>query len=567
MTTAPSDAPPPTTNLTPQNGRGGQGFLRSAAVVSVFTFASRLLGLVRDRVLGSAFGIHSPWLAAFFVGFTVPNLFRRLFGEGALTAAFVPHYARLVETNPALAQRFASRCVAGLAVLLAAVTLIGEAGLLFALRGVESGKTSAALEMTALMLPYMPLVCCVAFLGAILQVHHRFGPAAAAPVILNVATIGAALWAGLRYGTNAGNTRGGVVIIALAVLAAGLIQLAWLALAVRRTAPLTREGLAKHDDVSTPMRAMLRTMVPMVIGLGVFQINTLFDQLIAYSFAAPALSPNAALHLPGLAPRPYPIQTGGIIALGFAQRLYQFPLGVFGIALATAIFPVLARTAAACPANAPAPSDSEFTRTLRRGLRLAFMIGLPASAGLMLLAVPTCRVIFETGQFTSSAAFFTAAVLVGYASGVWAYTLTHVLTRGFYALDDAKTPLKISLSLVGFNLMLNLAFIWPLGVAGLAWSTAISATLQVFFLTRALGRRVQTPLNTEVLRSWATTAALTALMAAGLWLLVQTFPPATLNRTQCAALLATGITASVAFFALGAWLLKMPEIHWLRKRG
>ena len=164
----------------------------------MFTFGSRLLGLVRDRIMGSVFGT-SPWHAAFVIGFIVPNLFRRLFGEGALAAAFVPHYARLVETDPALARRFASRCVAGLAVALAGLTLLGEAGLWLALQTdavAGSDKASAALRMTALMLPYMPLVCGVAFLGAILQVHHRFGPAAAAPVVLNVAMITAAIGAG-----------------------------------------------------------------------------------------------------------------------------------------------------------------------------------------------------------------------------------------------------------------------------------------------------------------------------------------------------------------------------------
>ena len=207
-------------------------------MVSVFTFASRLLGLVRDRVMGATFGT-SPWHAAFVIGFIVPNLFRRLFGEGALAAAFVPHYARLVETDPQLARRFASRCVATLTVVLAALTLLGEAGLWLALQTdavAGSDKASAALRMTALMLPYMPLVCGVAFLGAVLQVHHRFGPAAAAPVVLNVLMITAAIGAGFL--SNAADGPRGVTLVAVAVLVAGVAQLVWLGLAVRTTAPL-----------------------------------------------------------------------------------------------------------------------------------------------------------------------------------------------------------------------------------------------------------------------------------------------------------------------------------------
>ena len=411
MSPADSDPEPQTPDPEPFTAAAG-GFLRHAAVVSALTFASRLLGLVRDRIMGSVFGT-SPWHAAFVIGFIVPNLFRRLFGEGALAAAFVPHYARLVETDPALARRFASRCVAGLAVALAGLTLLGEAGLWFALQTdavAGSGKASAALQMTALMLPYMPLVCGVAFLGAILQVHRRFGPAAAAPVVLNVAMITAAIAAGFLTtatdATNATHGRGGVTLVAVSVLVAGVVQLAWLGFAVRTTAPLGREGVALRDPAtSAPVRAMLRTMVPMVIGLGVFQINTLFDQLIAYTLAAPAdAGPDTLLHFPawtGWAPAAYPIQTASVIPLNFAQRLYQFPLGVFGIALATAIFPALARAAAAFPPKTTAPHDSDFADTLRRGLRLALLIGLPSAAGLMVLAVPVCRVVFEAGAFTT----------------------------------------------------------------------------------------------------------------------------------------------------------------------
>ena len=382
---------------------------------------------------------------------------------------------------------------------LAGLTLLGEAGLWLALQTdavAGSDKASAALRMTALMLPYMPLVCGVAFLGAILQVHHRFGPAAAAPVVLNVAMISAAIGAGFLSDATGGPR--GVTLVAVAVLVAGVVQLAWLGFAVRTTAPLGREGVALRDPAtSAPTRAMLRTMVPMVIGLGVFQINTLFDQLIAYVLAAPAdAGPDTLLHFPawtGWAPAAYPIQTASVIPLNFAQRLYQFPLGVFGIALATAIFPALARAAAAFPAKTTAPRDSDFADTLRRGLRLSLLIGLPSAAGLMVLATPVCRVVFEAGRFTTDDAARTAAVLTGYAAGLWAYTLTHVLTRAFYALDDAKTPLRVSLGLVGFNLTLNLTLVWPLGVAGLAWSTAISASLQVALLLVLLRRRVSPP--------------------------------------------------------------------------
>lgn len=566
----PADATAPAAPPTQKPARA-PGFLRHAAVVSSLTFASRLLGLVRDRVMGSVFGT-SPWHAAFIIGFIVPNLFRRLFGEGALAAAFMPHYARLIETDPALAKRFASRCVAGLAVALAALTLLCEAGLWLAMQTDTvsgSDKAAAALRMTALMLPYMPLVCGVAFLGAILQVHRRFGPAAAAPVVLNVAMIAAAIAAGFLPDAASGPR--GVTLVAAAVLVAGVVQVVWLGSAVRTTAPLGRAGVALRDPAtSAPTRAMLCTMVPMVIGLGVFQINTLLDQLIAYSLAAPAdAGPGTLMHFPtwtGWAPAAHPIQTAAVVPLNFAQRLYQFPLGVFGIALATAIFPALSRAAAAFPAKTTAPSDSEFADTLRRGLRLSLLIGLPSTAGLVVLATPVCRVVFEAGAFTTHDAARTAAVLTGYAAGLWAYTLTHVLTRAFYALDDAKTPLRVSLALVGFNLALNLTLVWPLGVAGLAWSTAISASLQVALLLMLLRRRVQHPIDRAVLTSWARTTLLVAAMTTGLVLALRGVNPLALSRTASAGLVAAAIAGSVAFVAAGAWALRMPELGWLRKR-
>ena len=157
-------------------------------------------------------------------------------------------------------------------------------------------------------------------------------------------------------------------------------------------------------------------------------------------------------------------------------------------------------------------------------------------------------------------------MLTGYAAGIWAYTLTHMLTRAFYALDDAKTPLRISLGLVGFNLTLNLTLVWPLGVAGLAWSTAISATLQVALLLVFLRRRVQQPIDRNVLTSWARTVLLVAAMTAGLWFAIRGIDPMTLSRTASAGLVAAAVAGSAAFVAAGAWVLRMPELGWLRKK-
>ena len=540
-------------------GDSGGGFVGHAKLVSLLTLVSRMTGLARDAVLAAVFGA-TLVLDALLIGFLVPNLFRRLFGEGALTAAFIPRYTKLLKDDPALARRFASLCVVVVASLLAGITLVGEAGLWFALSQGPSEKASLALRLTMLMLPYMPLVCGVAFLGAILQVHKRFGPPAAAPIVLNLVMIGAALLALSR----AGGEWSSVFVVALSVLVAGLLQLGWLGLAVLRAAPLT----ISFTGTATHFRGMLVTMLPMVIGLGVFQINTLLDGLIAYGFAAPAEQPDATFDLFGRTVD-YPMQTGAVTTLTLAQRLYQFPLGVFGIAIATAIFPALAAAAAAKRGDQPDKASrggGDFADILRRGLRLTFFIGLPASVGLILVRVPLTRVFFEWNQFTADDAARSAAVLAGYAAAVWAYSMTHVLTKAYYALDDAVTPLKVSAAMVVLNLALNLTLIWPLGVAGLAWSTAVSATLQALLLLGLLRRHADRPVDAGVWRSWRGTALRTAAMgvavAAALW----GFDPLTLSKSASVGVLALGVGVGGAVYLIAARLTGAAELGWLLKR-
>ncbi len=462
--------------------RGGE-LVRSASVVSVLTTVSRVTGLARDAVLAGLFGA-GQLLDAFFVAFLVPNLFRRLFGEGALTAAFLPRYRRLLDDDPEAAGRYAAAVLREAAAWLVGAVLLAEAVLLGLLvAGVGGDKARLGFVLTATMLPYAPLVCGTALLGAIGQARDRFGPAAAAPVILNLGMIVAAAVAALA--TPEGPAR--VLVVAASVVALGVLQL----LAVRAGIGPVRAGvrvvspLAEWTARDLPLAATRRAMLPMILGLGVFQVNTLLDGLLAFSLSAPAaVAPGesgqaAVLHLFGreLA---YPIRTGGVSTLTLAQRLYQFPLGVFGIAIATAIFPRL---------SAAAGDPAAFARTLRRGLWLSLAIGLPASAGLLATRVPLARVVFERGAFDAGDAAAVARVLAGYAVAVWAYMLMHLWTRAFYAKDDATTPLKVAVAAVFLNLALNLTLVWPLGAAGMAWATAVSAVVQTIALAWILRRR------------------------------------------------------------------------------
>ena len=519
-------------------------FIRHASLVAGLTFASRLLGLVRDSVLAACFGL-TVLTDAFWIAFVIPNLFRRLFGEGALTSAFIPAYTRLHRTSPQQARRLAWACIAMSAGLLVTITLLAELVIATILTTARPhGHAALAMKLTAVMLPYMPMVCLVALLAAILHVHDRFFAPATAPIILNIAMIVTAIAAARNT-----DTATALHFLAIAVIAAGALQLMWQFLAARRHEPPTGD----LQGAWPLLRPVLAATIPTAAALAVFQVNALFDSIIAF-----ALSPKSAqdtLHLFGWS-FDAPIRQGSVTALQFAQRLYQFPLGVFGIALATAIFPALARAAAD-------GHKIEYRNTLHKGLRIAVFIGLPATAGLVLVRNPLVRAIFQYRSFSPQDSAAVADILAGYAAAVWAYILVHLLTRAFYATQDTRTPLKVALAMVALNLSLNLILVWPLGAPALAWSTAIAAATQSLVLLYKLHRRTYRLVDAALIASVVQSAALTGTMTAALIAanrLIRYFdPPHPTTGFQLLGLVAIG--AGTVF--LGARLLRMPELNWI----
>lgn len=471
-----------------------KGFETHARTVTVLTLVSRVTGFARDAVLARVFGAGTV-MDAFNFAFTVPNLFRRLFGEGALSASFLPVYTRLLHETPSAARQFGGLMVGLLALFLAGVTLVGEA-VLWMLHDADA-NSALGTQLMMIMLPYMPLVCLVALLGAVLQVHGRFGPTAASPIILNIALAAAALY-GSHYVSGWGveqlEARTHIVIVAWSVIAAGLVQVAWSWWAMRH------HGLRVHFDIRTSREHLMEVMrkgLPMMLGLGIFQVNTFVDGLVASyrTMVGPTIF--------GIE---YPLPEGAMTELAYGQRLYEFPLGVFGISIATAIFPALARQAKDLP---------NFLDTLRRGLRLTVFIGLPASAGLVLVRTDIAAAIFQGGKFTHEDAVGVGFVLAMYAPAIWAYSMQQVVTRAFYALGDSTTPVKVSVWMVGLNFLLNITLIWtPLGVGGLALSTAIAAVVQIVILQRLLALRIGLVVDASTRRSWMRTIVATAVMTA-----------------------------------------------------
>lgn len=438
---------------------------RHTRTVAGLTLVSRVLGLVRDLVTVRVFG-DTVVGSAFAAAFAVPNMFRRLFGEGALSAAFIPVYTRLSDEDPERAGALATLTIGMLALVTGVITLVIELGVWgVILLASDDADRVFSLELVMVMLPFMPLICVAAILGGMLQTHGRFGPWAAAPVLLNVCVIGACVPYFLVEGAEA--RRFAYWIGIAAVVSAGL-QVVWSLWALKGLVRWKR-GV---DEVRGEARAMLRRMVPVMIGLGTLQLNTFVDTLIA-------MYPNWVGGTIG--GRAYPLDGASNAVLFYAQRLYQFPLGVFGIAVATAAFPALARAAG---------EPERFTGMLRRGVRLSLFIGLPSSVGLVCVGPALVRVLYSGGDsgFSDAGAARAGWVLVAYATAVWAYSLNQLFTRSMYARDDMRTPMRIALGMVGANVALNVVLIWWLKEAGLAVSTAVCAMGQCVLLARAAKR-------------------------------------------------------------------------------
>ncbi|MSR45070.1 MAG: murein biosynthesis integral membrane protein MurJ [Phycisphaerales bacterium] len=526
-----------------------KSFETHARTLSVLTFLSRVTGLARDAALSRVFGVGAV-TDAFTFGFMVPNLFRRLFGEGALSSSFLPVYARLQQSDPASARALARLVLCRLVVLLGAICLVGEVILWMVWPAADQPSATLAARLVCIMLPYMPLVCFVAMTGAVLQVHHRFGPPAAAPIILNLFIVltsaglapSVVRWIGME--TLDGESH--ITIVAASVVVAGIVQCAWSAWALR--------GLDLRTGEVSPVarqsfKAVIQQVIPMALGLGVLQVNTFVDALIA---SYPTLVGPTIL---GIA---YPLAEGSMGSLAFAQRLYEFPLGVFGISIATAIFPQLSREATDLPA---------FRASIARALRMVAFIGLPASVGLIMLRTPLTAAVFQGGDFTTDDTARVATILLAFAPAIWAYSANHLLTRAFYARGESMTPVKISLAMVVLNFLLNVTLIWtPLGTAGLALSTSFCAVVQMVWMLRVLTQRVGPLVDEEVRRSWMRSAAMSVTMAVVLALAMLVTPVDTSWWTMVWVLLTLTAVGAAVVFAV-ARLLRMPELGWSLGRG
>jgi len=426
--------------------------LRALAAVSSMTFVSRVLGYVRDFFIARAFGAGFA-TDAFFVAFRIPNLLRRLFGEGAFSQAFVPILAEYRNRESAEDTRTLVDTVATtLALALLAVTALGVAiaPLVVYLSApgfaAEPEKFALTVKLLRVTFPYILFISLVALAAGILNTWNRFSVPAFTPVLLNVSFIVAAAFAAPWFDPP-------IVALAWAVFAGGLLQLAFQLPFLVRIGMLPRWRLnLKHPGLAR----VLKLMAPALFGVSVAQISLLINTVFA-SF----------------------LVSGSVSWLYYADRLMEFPAGMLGVAVGTILLPSLSRYHAG-------GATEEYSRLMDWGLRVTLLLALPAAAALAVLAIPLITTLFHYGRFSVEDAWMTRHALVAYSLGLVGMILVKILAPGFYARQNVVTPVKIGVLTLLATQAMNLAFIVPLKHAGLALAIGLGACLNAALLYRYL---------------------------------------------------------------------------------
>ncbi len=514
--------------------------LRGILTVGGWTMASRLLGFARDVLIAALLGA-GPVADAFFVANRLPNLFRRLFGEGAFNAAFVPAFSGLLGSHgQEAAQKFAEQAAAVMAFWLLGLTLLAEVFMPYLMAVLAPGfeaipaKFELAVTLSRIAFPYMPLICLTALLSGVLNGLDRFAAAAAAPVLYNLTSI--AFMVGLLHVVP---TTGHA--LAYGVSVSGVFQLALVAWAVRRA------GMRLHlprPRLTPQMRRLLRRMAPGLLGAGVTQLNLSVDVIIG-SLLPP----------------------GTVAVLYYADRINQLPLGTIGAAVGTALLPTLSR-------QVVGPTPGEAIGTLNRAIEYALVLTLPAALALTVAREPIISVLFGRGAFDAVAVHKSSQALAAYAIGLPAFVMVKVLIPGFFARGDTSTPVKIGMASIGLNLALNVAFMVPLQHMGPALASSIAAWGNVSALAWLLHKRGQFVVDHLLNQRAARLLAASLAMAVVLLGLQETEFPLLARHGQVARFVGLGILVGcgmaaygVAGQAIGAFDLRETLGRLRRRRG
>ena len=428
--------------------------VKAAGLVGLMTLTSRVLGMIRDIVSAKSFGTSWQW-DAFLYAFMLPNFLRRIVGEGALASAFVPVYAEVLnKQGKDAAFRYSQLVSTVLLTGLAAVILILEASLHFAMQMPLPPRLMLTLDLLRYFFPYLWLISLFAMGMGILNSHNHFLAPSLGPVILDLFWIAAVIWI-IPYAGNIPEVQ--LHWLTVVIFVSGLFQVAV------QFPPLRALGFRWKiilDFADANLRKTVRLFLPSLFGFAIVQINMLVDSTMGFM-----------------------IGPGANSSLWYGSRIMQFPLGVFTIAMGTALLPIISHYAAR-------QEMEEAKKTISFALRNIFFIILPCTVGLIVLRVPIVSMLFERGQFDAASTQRTAAVLMCYSFGLFAYSGQKIITAGFYAVQDTKTPMKLGVIDLCLNIVFNLILMHFFREAGLALATSVSGVLEFLVLMFLFNRKI-----------------------------------------------------------------------------
>jgi putative peptidoglycan lipid II flippase len=519
------------------NNDPARSVTRSARTVSLAVLGSRVLGLIREQVMAALFGA-SREFDAFVTAFRIPNLLRDLFAEGALSAAFVTTFThKLTKEGDRAAWRLANLVLNALLIVLALLTLLGVLAAPWLVniiapgfRAIE-GKTELTILLTRIMFPFILLIALASLAMGILNAKKRFGIPASASMLFNLGSIiGGVTFAfllapGFLHDRSVAGRA--MVGIAIGTLIGGAAQWLIQVPSLRRVGYRYEPILNWRDE---GLRRVMNLLGPSVIGVAAVQINVFVNNWFASYF-----------------------ENGAVSWLNCAFRLMQFPIGVFGVAIATAALPTVS-------AHVARGDIDQFRTTLSRAIRLAIFLCVPAACGLAVLARPIIAVIYQHGRFTPSATAQTALCLQAYAIGLAGYAAIKVLAPAFYVFGDSRTPMYVALFSVVVNAMLNFIFAWKLnwGAPGLALATSAVALTNFVLLLIFMRRKIQRLELAALLRSLVKIVGASAAMSVAAWYThVQLVGHRYLD-------LAISISVAVVVFGVVCRLLRVEEFYELR---
>ncbi len=502
-----------------------KSLLRAASVVGSFTLLSRIFGFLRDLIIANYFGTRAA-ADAFFVAFRIPNLLRRLTAEGALSAAFIPLFAKTLQADRKKAIRFANNL---LAVMTMVLTLIVVVGILFSpqlLSVIAVGftddpqKFELTVLLTRLLFPYLLFVSLAAIVMGILNTMHHFAAPAASPVVFNIAIIASVIFLRDMFELP-------VYAIVAGVLIGGVLQLAI------QIPYAIREGFSffPHVDFKSELlKKVFLLTLPATAGFAVAEINMFVDTILASLLAE-----------------------GSVSYLYYGNRLMLFPLGIFGAAMSTALLPTLSF-------QAGEKDFAKMVETISKSLRAMSFLIVPSTVGLIALREPIVKILFERGEFDNFATVNTGIALGYYSAGLIAFAGVKVAVAGFYALGDTKTPVKVASLAMVLNIIFNLILMGPLKHGGLALATSLASVVNFFLLLYLLDKRLGGIDGKKMLKTFAL-ATLASLMMGGLIAtLSMIISPFTVVG------LTVVITGSALFYFLVTWLIDMEEIHYVYEK-